>query len=195
MSPDTRNLLIVVGVGATIGITAVPAPHRTTAPVAPVISTPAQVQQAAIDTRPTGLQSASLAETNNAEIARLLERTSPAHRAAMNEGNVDSSIGYHPMTLPHPTYGGSAVAGPTVPMPTFSASPSSIDHPSAARRFLDQQAQYQQPASPQVNERSFGNILTRVGPNQYFDAGGNTYTPAGTHGVINNRTGEFSPTN
>jgi hypothetical protein len=38
-------------------------------------------------------------------------------------------------------------------------------------------------------------ILNPAGPGTYSDASGDSYTQAGPHGVINNRTGEFSPTN
>lgn len=38
-------------------------------------------------------------------------------------------------------------------------------------------------------------ILNRAGPNSFSDQNGGTYTSAGPHGVINNQTGQFSPTN
>jgi len=38
-------------------------------------------------------------------------------------------------------------------------------------------------------------ILNRAGPGTYSDGNGDIYTQAGPHGVINTRTGEFSPTN
>lgn len=38
-------------------------------------------------------------------------------------------------------------------------------------------------------------ILNPAGPGLYSDPSGDTYTQAGPHGVVNTRTGEFSPTN
>ena len=38
-------------------------------------------------------------------------------------------------------------------------------------------------------------FLNRAGPGTYSDRNGDIYTQAGPHGVINTRTGEFSPTN
>ena len=49
-------------------------------------------------------------------------------------------------------------------------------------------------AVPQVDSAS-PVILNRAGPRTYSDDKGDIYTQAGPHGVINTRTGEFSPTN
>ena len=38
-------------------------------------------------------------------------------------------------------------------------------------------------------------ILNRAGPGTYSDGNGDIYAQAGPHGVVNTRTGEFSPTN
>lgn len=38
-------------------------------------------------------------------------------------------------------------------------------------------------------------ILNRAGPGQYSDQNGDIYTQAGPNGVVNTRTGEFSPVN
>ena len=50
---------------------------------------------------------------------------------------------------------------------------------------------------PPIPRLDFGDalVLNRAGPGSYSDAQGNSYTQAGPHGVINNRTGQFSPTN
>lgn len=60
---------------------------------------------------------------------------------------------------------------------------------SASRRYTDGLG-----STPQIGATS-PVILNRAGPGTYSDTSGDIYTQAGPHGVVNTRTGEFSPTN
>jgi hypothetical protein len=60
---------------------------------------------------------------------------------------------------------------------------------SAGRRYSDAIG-----TAPQIGAGS-PEILNRAGPGTYSDGNGDIYTQAGPHGVVNTRTGEFSPTN
>lgn len=75
--------------------------------------------------------------------------------------------------------------------------------PMGARTSVDQayedepaSGRYIPPAAPS-QPLNFGSpvILNRAGPGTYSDGSGDTYAQAGPHGVVNTRTGEFSPTN
>ena len=58
---------------------------------------------------------------------------------------------------------------------------------SASRKYMSDRT-----ARPTVDSPI---ILNRAGPGQYSDSNGDIYTQAGPNGVVNTRTGEFSPTN
>lgn len=60
---------------------------------------------------------------------------------------------------------------------------------SASRRYSDALG-----TAPQTRAGS-PTILNRAGPGNYSDERGDIYTQAGPNGVVNTRTGEFSPTN
>lgn len=60
---------------------------------------------------------------------------------------------------------------------------------SASRRYTDGLGN-----TPQIGSAS-PVILNQAGPGTYSDANGDIYTQAGPNGVVNTRTGEFSPTN
>jgi len=60
---------------------------------------------------------------------------------------------------------------------------------SASRRYSGAQAGLSQVGS------TSSIILNRSGPGTYSDSSGDIYAQAGPHGVVNTRTGEFSPTN
>ena len=67
---------------------------------------------------------------------------------------------------------------------------SGLDGPSASREFLEREL-----ASPSRVGGGSTVILNRAGPGTYAAGNGDIYAQAGPYGVVNTRTGEFSPTN
>ena len=83
-----------------------------------------------------------------------------------------------------------AIAPPsTPPMGARASTDQAYGSEAASRRYTS-------PAAPS-RPLDFGLpvILNRAGPGTYSDGSGNIYAQAGPNGVINTRTGEFSPTN
>jgi len=86
-------------------------------------------------------------------------------------------------------YGGGGAISPTAPMGARASVEQAYGSGSASRRYSDTLG-----TAPQTGAGS-PVILSRAGPGTYSDERGDIYTKAGPHGVVNTRTGEFSPTN
>lgn len=82
----------------------------------------------------------------------------------------------------------SAVRG-SAPMGARASTEQSYGSEPASRSYSGAQA-----GLPQIGSSS-PIILNRAGPGTYSDGSGDIYAQAGPHGVVNTRTGEFSPTN
>lgn len=90
----------------------------------------------------------------------------------------------------------------TAPLASYQQSPGGLNLPPIGARASVNEAYgndpvrrigaAEMPSSRRVEDQT---ILNRAGPNNFSDQNGDTYTRAGPHGVINNRTGQFSPTN
>lgn len=210
MSPDVRNLLLVVGVGATIGVLAVPPRNNVGAPSAGPGTTqisdglPDQQlteQQAQQRARAEALRqqqliasapqetSATARELRDAAIARVLANNpSISDLAAL--GPILNGGGSTPNN-PYPGYS----------QPSYSAIPQLPIRSDAIGARASLSADYGSPrqsqvAPPVVPQLDFGPpVLNRAGPRTYSDSNGDFYTQAGPRGVINTRTGEFRSTN
>lgn len=142
-------------------------------------------------------RAAALAIATNAN----LDRSRPeAESRQANRGDfdpIDYGPGF-PMQPPSymgPSYGAGGASGqgtistPSAPMGARASVEEAYGAGSASRGLLGSQA----------STRSVGDsspaILNRAGPGTYSGGNGDIYTQAGPHGVINTRTGEFSPTN
>lgn len=86
-------------------------------------------------------------------------------------------------------YGTSGTISPTAPMGARASVEQAYGSGSASRRYSDALG-----TAPQIGAGS-PVILNRAGPGTYSNESGDIYTQAGPHGVVNTRTGEFSPTN
>ena len=86
-------------------------------------------------------------------------------------------------------YGTGGTISPTAPMGARASVEQAYGSGSASRRYSDVLG-----TAPQIGAGS-PVILNRAGPGTYSDTSGDVYTQAGPHGVVNTRTGEFSPTN
>lgn len=86
-------------------------------------------------------------------------------------------------------YGTGATISPTAPMGARASVEQAYGSGSASRRYSDALG-----TAPQTGAGS-PVILNRAGPGTYSDERSDIYTQAGPHGVVNTRTGEFSPTN
>ncbi len=87
------------------------------------------------------------------------------------------------------TYGTGGTISPSAPMGARASVEQDYGSGSAGRRYSDALG-----AAPQTGAGSPA-ILNGAGPGIYSDERGDIYTQAGPHGVVNTRTGEFSPTN
>lgn len=86
-------------------------------------------------------------------------------------------------------YGTGGAISPTGPMGARASVEQAYGSGSASRRYSEALG-----AAPQTGSGSPA-ILNRAGPGTYSDERGDIYTQAGPNGVVNTRTGEFSPTN
>ena len=86
-------------------------------------------------------------------------------------------------------YGTGGTTSPTAPMGARASVEQAYGSGSASRRYSDALG-----TTPQIGAGS-PVILNRAGPGTYSNESGDIYTQAGPHGVVNTRTGEFSPTN
>lgn len=87
------------------------------------------------------------------------------------------------------TYGTGGTISPSAPMGARASVEQDYGSGSAGRRYSDALG-----AAPQTGAGS-PTILNGAGPGIYSDERGDIYTQAGPHGVVNTRTGGFSPTN
>lgn len=87
------------------------------------------------------------------------------------------------------TYGTDGAISPTAPMGARASVEQAYGSGSASRRYSDALG-----TAPQTGVGS-PVILNRAGPGTYSDERGDIYTQAGPNGVVNTRTGEFSPSN
>lgn len=128
-----------------------------------------------------------------------------------DDSSADPEMAYAPSTpqapqysptLPMPTrsrygpgydasmaYGTGEMISPTAPMGARASVEQAYGSGSASRRYSNALG-----TTPQIGAGS-PTILNRAGPGTYSDESGDNYTQAGPHGVVNTRTGEFSPTN
>ena len=86
-------------------------------------------------------------------------------------------------------YGTGGAISPNAPVGARASVEQAYGSGSASQRYSDALG-----TAPQ-NGAGSPVILNRAGPGTYSDEGGDIYTEAGPHGVVNTRTGEFSPTN
>lgn len=86
-------------------------------------------------------------------------------------------------------YGTNRTISPTAPMGARASVEQAYGSGSASRRYSDPLGTTHQTGAGSVV------ILNRSGPGTYSGESGDIYTQAGPHGVVNTRTGEFSPTN
>ena len=198
MSPDVRNLLVVIGIGAVIGAMAVPEEQRST----PVASTQAP---APATYQPEPLVVPALG--SSPVIAAELPGTAMTPAQANDPLLIDLTGTSNRSLLPPATYSRvaprshafdeSVVATTRAPIvPTYTEPLSG-----RVRSSITGQAPLPQPIPSgrlglsMSRSDASETILNRSGlSNQYFDQNGNSYTQAGPHGVTNNRTGEFRPT-
>lgn len=97
--------------------------------------------------------------------------------------------GYGPGYEASIAYGTGGAISPTAPMGARASVEQAYGSGSASRRYSDALG-----TTPQTGAGS-PLVLNRAGPGTYSDERGDVYTQAGPHGVVNTRTGEFSPTN
>lgn len=86
-------------------------------------------------------------------------------------------------------YGTGGTISPSAPMGARAAVEQAYGSGSASRRHSDALGTALQTGAGSPT------ILNRAGPGTYSDERGDIYTQAGPNGVVNTRTGEFSPTN
>lgn len=97
--------------------------------------------------------------------------------------------GYAPGYEASMAYGTGTAISPSPPMGARRSVEEAYGSGPASRRYSGTMG-----GAPQIGAGS-SVILNRAGPGTYSDGSGDIYTQAGPHGVINTRTGEFSPTN
>lgn len=214
MSPDVRNLLLVVAVGVTIGVLAVP-PHTD---VGAPSASPATTQ--IVDSSPEQQLTELLTEQRGqAEALRQQQLIASAPQEASATARELRDVAIRRVLANNPTISDLAALGPILtgggttpnsPYPGYSQPGYSALHQFPIRGDVSTvatgasaslrpdygslgQLQVPPPVVPPLN---FGPpVLNQAGPRTYSDSNGDFYTQAGPHGVINTRTGEFSPTN
>ena len=199
MSPDTRNLLIVLGVGAVLGALAVPEVPAVTGLASSEAPAPVSYQPNASLIPVDGVKSDTSVDTLVARIARL---KNDSDIVTYDTHDTSSLIQYPAgsMVPPRSIVSDERMSGYTARVPILPIDTdlltSSIRRPMAGQGDFTPQIPLQSSKRSSPRTDPYGTVLNRSGAsNQYFDQNGDSYTQAGPHGVVSNRTGEFNPTN
>lgn len=140
-------------------------------------------------------RAATLAAATNPNQGQVQLEVEPqqANRANLPPIGYGPGLSGHPPSYNAPTYanpyGSGATVTPSAPMGARASVEEAYGSGSASRGRSSAQS-----AIPAGGDSS-ATTLNRAGPGTYSDGKGDIYSQAGPRGVVNTRTGEFSPTN